>query len=212
MKRYILISLLWMILGIPLWAHPHMFIDSQVTAVFNQDELQGFWVEWRFDQMFTASIRMDYDRNRDGDFNDREVQMIEENAFRNLENYNYFTSIYRDGQEYQVDRVEQFDAWMEDERLFYRFFIPHTLSLSEQEQRVKVVIFDETFFSDIAYKEQDPVSIEGREFVSAKARIQKNRDAAISYDPTGGMSRDDDDGTAAGRAFPYELYLTFEGK
>ncbi len=212
MKRYILISLLWMILGIPLWAHPHMFIDSQVTAVFNQDELQGFWVEWRFDQMFTASIRMDYDRNRDGDFNDREVQMIEENAFRNLENYNYFTSIYRDGQEYQVDRVEQFDAWMEDERLFYRFFIPHTLSLSEQEQRVKVVIFDETFFSDIAYKEQDPVSIEGREFVSAKARIQKNRDAAVSYDPTGGMSRDEGGAAADGRAYPYELYLTFEGK
>jgi len=212
MKKYILFSLLFVALVLPLWSHPHMFIDSQVTAVFNQKQLQGFWVEWRFDQMFTASIRLDYDRNRDGAFNDREVQLIEENAFQNLKNYHYFTTVYHDGQEYQVDRAEQFNAWMDDERLYYRFFIPHTLSLSSQEQRVKVVIFDETFFSDIAYTEQDPVSIEGREFVSAKARIQKNRDAAVSFDPTGGMSRDNSGGTAAGRAYPYELYLTFEGK
>lgn len=211
MKRYIVLVLFSIILGFPTWAHPHMFIDSHVSAVFNQEQLQGFWIEWKFDQMFTASIRIDYDRNRDGEFNDSEVRLIEENAFANLKNYHYFTTIFHGENSHRVERVEKFSAWMENERLVYRFFVPQSIPISKEKNRVKVVIFDDTFFCDIAYMEENPVSIEGRRFVSVKARIQKNRDAVVTYDPTGGMSRDNGGG-AEGRAYPYELYLTFSGK
>jgi len=215
MKRLLVSLLLALGLGIPAAAHPHMFIDSQVTAVFDEQELRGFWIKWKFDQMFTASIRLDYDRNRDGQFNDQEARIIEQNAFANLKNYHYFITLSHGNESYQVDRVEQFDAWMEGDRLAYKFFVPYPLSISAADNRVKLVIFDDTFFCDIAYEDEHPVSIEGLQYVSAKAEIQKNRDAGISYDPIGGMTRGDGAGTgagaanASGQAYPYELFLTF---
>lgn len=210
MKRLLVTLLLALGLGIPAAAHPHMFIDSQVTAVFDEQQLSGFRVKWKFDPMFTASIRLDYDRNRDGQFNDQEARLIEQNAFANLKNYHYFITISHGKKDYQVDAVEQFDAWMDGDRLAYEFFVPYELPVSAAGNRVKLVIFDDTFFCDIAYEDENPVSIEGLEFVSAQAEIQKNRDAGISYDPTGGMSRND--GDANGQAYPYEMYLTFSDK
>ena len=213
MKRYILLGIFCVLIVAPMWAHPHMFIDSQVTAVFDKKQFKGFWVEWKFDPMFTASIRLDYDRNRDGEFNDREVKLIEQNAFANLKNYHYFTTISYGDTEYQVDQVTRFSAWMEEERLVYKFFVPHSIPVSQQRNKVRLIIFDETFFCDIVYQEQNPVSIDGRHYVSAHAEIQKNRDAVVTYDPTGGMSRDNGGGgNTAGRAYPYELYLTFSQK
>ena len=213
MKRLLVSLLLALGLGIPAAAHLHMFIDSQVIAVFDEQQLSGFRVRWKFDQMFTASIRLDYDRNRDGQFNDQEARLIEQNAFANLRNYHYFITLTHGDKKYQVEQVEQFDAWMDGDRLAYEFFVPYALPVSAADNRVKLVIFDDTFFCDIAYVDEKPVSIEGLEFVSAKAEIQKNRDAGITYDPIGGMDRSDGAGagagTANGQAYPYELYLTF---
>ncbi len=216
MKRLPIIFCLAVMMAAPLWAHPHMFIDSEVTAVFEEQQLKGFWIEWKFDQMFTASIRMDYDRNRDGQFNDQEAGLIEQNAFANLRNYHYFITITRGNESYQVEQVESFDAWLENDRLGYKFFVPFSIPVTGAEEKVKLVIFDDTFFCDIAYVDEKPVSIEGQQFVRAQARIQRNRDAGISYDPTGGMTRGDGDSGAAanasGQAYPYELYLTFSNK
>ncbi len=213
MKRYILIGILYAIIGAPVWAHPHMFIDSQVTAVFDKSQFKGFWIEWKFDPMFTASIRLDYDRNRDGAFNDREVQLIEQNAFANLKNYHYFTTLSYGNTDYRVDQVKQFSAWMENERLVYKFFVPHSIPVSQDLNKLRLVIFDETFFCDIVYQKKDPVSIKGGQFVSAQTEIRKNSDAVVTYDPTGGMSRNNESGGGSnGQAYPYELYLTFRQK
>ncbi len=214
MKRlYIILVFAVLIVG-PIWAHPHMFIDSQVTAVFDQQQLKGFWIEWKFDQMFTASIRMDYDRNRDGQFNDQETRLIEQNAFANLKNYNYFITLSHGDESYRAQQVEGFDAWMENDRLVYKFFVPYSLTISGSQSNVKLIIFDDTFFCDIAYVDENPVSIEGLQYVSAQAEIKKNRDAVVTYDPTGGMARGNGDGAAnaSGQAYPYELYLSFSNK
>ncbi|MFW5714784.1 MAG: DUF1007 family protein [bacterium] len=214
MKRLLFILGFAVLVGGPMWAHPHMFIDSQVTAVFDQQQLKGFWIEWKFDEMFTSSIRIDYDRNRDGEFNDQETRLIEQNAFANLKNYNYFITITHGDKAYRADQVEKFDAWMEDDRLVYKFFVPYSLSISGAQSTVKLIIFDDTFFCDIAYVDEKPVSIEGLQYVSAGAEIKKNRDAGVNYDPTGGRTRGNGDGAgnASGQAYPYELYLSFKNK
>lgn len=214
MKRLYFILVFAVLIGGPIWAHPHMFIDSQVTAVFDQQQLKGFWIEWKFDQMFTASIRMDYDRNRDGQFNDQESRLIEQNAFANLKNYNYFITLSHGGESYRAQQVEGFDAWMENDRLVYKFFVPYSLTISGSQSNVKLIIFDDTFFCDIAYVDEDPVSIEGLQYVSAQAEIKRNRDAVVNFDPTGGMERDNGAGAGngSGQAYPYELYLSFRNK
>jgi len=209
-----LCAVLLLLSAVPVFSHPHMFIDTEVTFEFDRDELKGFWIKWYFDVMFTASIRLDYDYDRDGVFDSAEVSDIEQGAFQNLRAYHYFTRVIRDDGVDRVEEVDGFSARMEDDRLVYRFFVPYTCPLSAETCNLSLIIFDETFFCDIMYMKDSPVHIEGTEYAAADARIRANRDFMIEYDPTGGQGRSQGSEAppASGRAFPYELLLSYRKK
>lgn len=199
---------------VPVHSHPHMFIDTKVVFSFGPEELKGFWIEWYFDVMFTASIRLDYDYDGNGQFDADEVEDIEQNAFCNLRNFNYFTRVIQDGTVEEITDVSDFDAWMEDGQLVYRFFIPYSSQLTAEKRELSVIIFDDTFWCDIMYTEEEPVRFAGAADAVTEAKIQANRDYIIEYDPTGGQSRGQS-GSAApsvGQAFPYELQLSYRKK
>lgn len=198
----------------PVNAHPHMFIDTAVTFEFDQNELKGFWIQWYFDVIFTASIRLDYDYDKSGQFEAGEVRDIEQNAFRNLRNFHYFTSVIRGNRVDEVEEVSDFDAWLENDQLVYRFFVPYQAPLTEETSRLSLIIFDDTFFCDILYLEDSPVHIKGGSYAAAEADVRANKDYMIEYDPTGGRGRDSSgaQSTSLGRAFPYELQLSFRKK
>ncbi|MFP4179742.1 MAG: DUF1007 family protein [Spirochaetaceae bacterium] len=211
-KHFFLLILLMSFFTFPLFSHPHMFIDTEVTVVLEEDTLEGFYIEWTFDEMFTSSIRMDYDRNRDGSFNERETKAIENNAFSNLRNYNYFISITSKDEKYRADTIEDFEAELVEDRLVYRFFVPYKKEITPEEKELTLIIFDDTFYCDIAYKSQDPVKIRESEKILAESRIYENEEKPVDYDPAGGRERDNSSGReyAAGTAYPTELQLTLK--
>jgi len=188
-----------------------MFIDTEVTFLFGSRELKGFWIEWYFDEMFTASIRLDYDSDRDGSFDAREVREIRDNAFVNLRNYHYFISIYHEEDIHEVENVENFSARLDGNRLVYRFFVPYEAEVSDVRQDLKLVVFDDSFFCDIVYLPRDPVRIEGSAGIAAETEIIINRDSGVVYNPVGGFGYTNTAGENVedDQAFPYELHLSF---
>jgi len=208
----LLIILLLCLSAAPVYSHPHMFIDSEVTFDFDRDSLKGFWIQWYFDVMFTASIRLDYDYDKNGQFDTAEVRDIEQQAFQNLRNFHYFTCVIREDGVDSVEEVRNFDAWLEDDQLVYRFFVPYRVTLTEDVEKLSIIIFDDTFWCDILYREDSPVKYKGEAWVAAEADIRANREQMIEYDPTGGRDRTGNQTAALGQAFPYELRLSFRKK
>jgi ABC-type uncharacterized transport system substrate-binding protein len=173
--------------------------------------MQGFWIEWGFDEVFSGTIGLDYDRNRDGQLSPQEQELIRRNAFANLSNYHYFTTVHRGGSQWKADRVESFSARLEDDRLYYRFFVPYSIDLSDGSAKASVVIFDHTFYSDIAYVEEQPIEIAGAEELKVDATIRQNRDNPVTYDPVGGRRRGSASNRAApGKAYPYEIAISMQ--
>jgi ABC-type uncharacterized transport system substrate-binding protein len=194
-------------------AHPHMFIDTSVTFEFEEQTLEGFWIEWGFDEIFSGSIRLDYDRNRDGSLSEKEQELIRRNAFANLRNFHYFTTVRHDGTEWKADTVKHFSARLEENRLYYRFFVPYRIEVEENPTEATVVIFDHTFYSDIAYVEKNPVRLNHAEGLRVQTDIRINRDNPITYDPLGGRKRSSaDNRAAAGKAYPYEIKVTMRAE
>jgi len=202
-----------MLLGsVSVSAHPHMFIDTSVTFEFEGNALTGFWIEWEFDEVFSGTIRLDYDRNRDGSLNEREQELIRRNAFANLSNYHYFTTVRYGGTEWKADKVRHFSAWLEDKRLYYRFFVPYRIEVNKGTADAAVVIFDHTFYSDIAYVENNPIRVETSTELAVNTDIRQNRDNPITYDPMGGRKRNTSNRVAAGKVYPYEITLTMKAQ
>ena len=84
MKRGIIIIVFTSLIPWGAWCHPHVFMDTRIEVAYNDRGLAGFWIDWEFDKVFTASILMDFDRDRDKTFSPGEVADIRANAFSNL--------------------------------------------------------------------------------------------------------------------------------
>jgi ABC-type uncharacterized transport system substrate-binding protein len=209
-KRHLPLFLFVFTLFIPctLFAHPHMFIDSKTTLEFDEAGMKGFWVEWLFDQFFTAQILLDYDRNMDKNFSADEISAIEAGAFSNLANYHYFISVTTGEAQVDIKKVSDFRAFMKDDRLGYTFFVPMAIPINNEKKSVqfRISIFDDTFFCDIAWMEKDSVIVRAPGVFSVDWKILRNKNAPIIYDPTGGMARRNGV-DYSGTVYPEELYI-----
>ncbi len=208
--RALLISLVFT-LAAPtvLEAHPHVFIDAKVTFQFNDSELEGFWVQWAFDEMFTGMLVLDFGIPRNGDLTAEHVRAIREGAFQNLRHYDYFTYIVTDSGRKPVEEVREFDAFFRDHRIVYRFFVPFREPLQNTASTLRIQMYDETFFTDIAFDRDSPVEIESTVQLRSDHAIEQNEDRDIFYDPTN-RSVERDGAQYTGVAHPYEIELTFQ--
>lgn len=205
---------LFLLPGAFLAAHPHVFVDSRVEAEVSGTRLEGFWVEWTFGRLYSAGIIQDFDRDRDGQFNQAEVRGVQKGAFSNLENYDYFMRLFLDGEELPaVTGVEEFDAAILDgSRMRYRFFVPLRRDLEPGEHELVVTIFDTTCFSEFSYADEEPAACRGLGDSEYRYSIQKNKDRPFYYDRRAGVNEDFDSSVyKPGRRtmYPRELILTF---
>ena len=186
-----------------LFAHPHMFIDTEMEVRLCDDTLEGIEITWHFDPMFTAAICADFDCNGNCQFNDGETSNVFSNAFTNLESSEYFTFVNIDGQIYSPEQIEEFSVFMEDGALVYRFFCPFNIHIPTNVFRV--AIYDSSFYCDILYKEGLPITITGPGNDIAQFEIEQNSDISISYGGNVSVSREG--GTYSGTAYPQQLVV-----
>lgn len=68
-----------------LHAHPHVWIDTIATFVFERGKLVGIRLEWTFDEFLSDTLLRTYDTDKDRQFDDRETRQIQERAFSSLQ-------------------------------------------------------------------------------------------------------------------------------
>lgn len=130
-------------------AHPHVFVDCSLTFEFDKQGLKGVRQKWWFDEMFAAMILGDFDLDHDNVLTDAEAKALENGAFVNLKNFDYFTRIFVDGKQFKpVDAIE-FKPAIEDSTLVYNFFVPLRIDDNKQKHIVMVAIFDESFYTSV---------------------------------------------------------------
>lgn len=131
-------------------AHPHAFIEAQVTIRFDDDGLAGFEQRWRLDPMLTATLLDIVDKDHDQKLNKAELADLEDTSMGSLKDFHYFTFVLIDGQSFEVNWMEDFTAYMEDGCMIYEFFVPCHVKAAKNLRTVKVAVYDPTFFSFVA--------------------------------------------------------------
>jgi ABC-type uncharacterized transport system substrate-binding protein len=198
-KRSLIIIIFSALISWGAWCHPHVFMDTRIEVAYNERGVAGFWITWDFDKVFTASILMDFDHDHDKQLNPGEVADIEANAFSNLANYNYFLYMRCCGNAYRPTAVKDFSAYMQDERIHYRFFVPYALPLGDGAAEVNLACYDDTFFCAISYAEPTAVRFPSSESFNGSYEICEDRGIHIDYIANDGSS---------GSTFPLQVVLT----
>ncbi len=157
MLKYIFLFILYMVPFLS-FSHPHVFIDNRIAVVFNEKGLKGFNHEWTFDEMFSSTIIQEFDLNADGEFGEEEIKKVEEGAFSNLKEYEYFTDIKINGHQFKIQKVNSFYAEIDSGVMVYEFFIPCEVIAGLEKQEVIISVFDPTYFVQVMLATEDPFS------------------------------------------------------
>jgi ABC-type uncharacterized transport system substrate-binding protein len=140
--------------------HPHVFITAQITVVYNPQGIAGIKVLWAFDEMFTELMLNDYDPNKDLIFDAKETQNLKDEAFSNLKNFGYFTHIYVNGNQIDINTVKDFKATVNNGQMVYTFYIPTSIVATSDYKKVNIYLFDENYYMDMYLQSDFPVRFE----------------------------------------------------
>ncbi|NLM00962.1 MAG: DUF1007 family protein [Treponema sp.] len=185
MKHFFSLIFFILISSISLFSHPHMFMECSAEFVWNKDKLSGVFIEWTFDQFFSADIIAACDKNQDGKFNALETQNVYDSAFINLRHYYYFTFIRQGDKRTNPSKVEKFSVSQKNGVMKYNFFID--LSDYKQEE-INVAIYDYTFFCAIDYTKENPVKLTyDKNYINPRFDIIENRKYPVYYNPLGAI-------------------------
>jgi len=177
-------------------AHPHVFIVQRLEIVFDHQGLAGFKVCWSFDDMFSAMIGDDYDRNKNGALEPAEVASIKEGAFSNLAEYSYFIFVRIDGNPFEVKYVKNFSARLSKGKLVYEFLVPCHVRAIRNSKHIVVAIYDPSYYTSIEFAQKNPVGLRNAESFEVKSEVKEDKSTAIYY----------------GMIHPWALFLDFRLK
>lgn len=172
-KHYIILLLLFFTVA-AVYSHPHIFFECSFNFHCTESGLEGLDVQWVFDEVFSASILAEFDKNKSGKFEPAEIRDIEMNAFSNLKNFGYFMHIWVSGVERKTTAVKYFSADIKDHRLIYRFYVPVSVSATDEKTRIEVGSYDDTFFCAAGMTEKTPVRFSNMNAVHCTWEIVKS--------------------------------------
>jgi ABC-type uncharacterized transport system substrate-binding protein len=160
------------------YPHPHVWTDYVVHPIFNAQGLEGFRMEWTFDEMFSMQIMEMVDLKR-GEPTAKQIRQIREEAFDNLRHHNYFTHVWIDGEKFQIGEARDFTARKKDNRIIYDFFIPCVVKAGNTPRSVLFQVRDPEIFVDLTMSAQNPVRIVKSPGMEVDYQVEKEGSGAL---------------------------------
>ena len=165
----------------PAAAHPHVWINSVATFLFEEGMLVGMRHHWEFDEMFGSYVIEEQDADGDGMLDRAEIASVQANAFSNLRDYDYFTHVRIDGKDMPLHEVREFAARIENGVLVYEFTMPLAKPVDPGASRFTAGIYDPEYYVEVLLDEDDPVRFEGLPSGACTYAIQEDSEHPIYY-------------------------------
>jgi len=76
----------------PAGAHPHVFVTTETTVVYENGSVVGLRQKWSFDDFYTAMALQGLDTNNDGTYDRSELAELAKVNMEGLKEFEYFTT------------------------------------------------------------------------------------------------------------------------
>lgn len=195
----------------PAFSHPHIFAEARVEIIAaNDGTLQELRNVWRFDDIFSSSVLMDFDKNSDLKLDHSELNEIAKTIRESLGDYSYFTFITKDGASSEVAKPEVFNVDFKDNQLLV-FFVAKPKATMKIGGRMTFGVYDPTLYTAIDFAKDEDMMVEGEAFSACTQKVvrpdpdeviaqnQANLTEAFFNDPAG---------TDMGKLFATRLEVT----
>ena len=105
-------------------AHPHIFAEARLEIVADStNQITELRNVRRFDELFSASVVMDFDKNSNAQLDPDELQEVGQTVLDSLAEYNYYTTITDNGKTIKVSKPNEITADYKDGQLLLMFAV-----------------------------------------------------------------------------------------
>ncbi len=161
-------------------AHPHVFAEARLDVVLDAggQHVTALRHLWRFDDLFSSTVLMEFDKNADQKLDDEELKEVSDTIHSSLADYNYFQLVTVDGKDVKMKPPAQLIATFDNEQLIVLFeSVPETpIPLAG---KVDFGVYDPTFYTAIDFTEDANLKVEGLPSSCASKVVRPDPDEAI---------------------------------
>jgi len=161
-------------------AHPHVFAEATLEVAVAPDRVvRSLGHVWRFDDLFSATVVMEFDKNRDLKLDEQELAEVGRTIHESLADFDYFQMVTADGDEVAMKAPERLVVAYEGEQLVIMFESEPAKPL-KLAGKVDFGIYDPTFFTAIDFVSDDMMMVRGLPADCRRAVIRPDPDEAIA--------------------------------
>lgn len=161
-------------------AHPHVFAEARLdVAVAADGTVEALRHLWRFDDLFSSTVLVEFDRNGDLELDTGELELVAEIVHESLAEFDYFQLVTRNGRDVDMQAPDRLIADFADNQLIILFESApaETLPLSGT---VAFGVYDPTFYTAIDFVEDDYMAVENMPSSCARSVVRPDPDEAIA--------------------------------
>jgi ABC-type uncharacterized transport system substrate-binding protein len=148
-------------------AHPHIFIEHSMSVVFDQSGPVGLRMVWRFDELYSSTLRSDYTDTPKGPITAKDVESLRSQHFAPVASKHFFAGAALNGEKLALDQFTDFTAKFVDGKAIYSFTIPLQPSKPVAKNTLEVTLFDPEYYIDFELAAEPPVKALGGQKLGA---------------------------------------------
>ncbi len=165
----------------PASAHPHVFAEARLDVMLSADgkNIDAFRHLWRFDDMFTATVIMEFDKNGDNKLDDAELEEVRKVTYQSMAEFNYFQMVTADGKDVPLNAPDEFGVMIQDNRLIFLFKAKPKAPLSLA-GKIDVGVYDPTFYTAIEFVDDKDMALSAHPENCAHKVVRPDPDEVIA--------------------------------
>ncbi|MFC0073173.1 DUF1007 family protein [Samsonia erythrinae] len=143
--------------GPPVFAHPHSFIDMQMTVESQNDQITGLRMQWTMDPITSADLLYDAGNAK----KESEVwKKLAAEVMANVLGQHYFTDVYRDSQPVKYASMPtEYHLSRKGNQAVLEFVLPLAHPQPLAGKPLLISTYDPTYFVDMSYQNDRAVKL-----------------------------------------------------
>jgi ABC-type uncharacterized transport system substrate-binding protein len=170
-KSTFLMASLLSLLPATAFAHPHVFVEARLEVVAGDDgansELRNVW---RFDEVFSSSVVMDFDKNTDLKLDPNELAEVGKTVRDSLVDYDYYMNLTIDGKNVKVQKPDLIHVDYKQGQLLM-FFAVKPAEPMPLKGRLTFGVYDPTLYTSIDFPTDNELVLVGDALKSCKHQV-----------------------------------------
>ena len=194
-------------------AHPHVFAEANLEiAVDAQGNVEALRHVWRFDDLFSSTVLIEFDTNADLQLDTAELEQVGKVIHESLAEFGYFQFVTVNGRDIEMQPPERIVADFQDSQLIILFESRPATPL-KLAGTTGFGIYDPTFYTAIDFFEDKNLTVSGMPAGCTRAVVRPDPDEAIAMNQQSLTDAffADPSGNDMSKIFATRLELTCEG-